>query len=59
MNQSNSQVSRCFVQKRPGFDVEAQGLCRDLREHLGIQELSGLSILNRYDIQGISPDVYG
>ena len=47
-----SQVFRCFVRKRPGFDVEAQGLCRDLRGHQGIQELRGLSILNRYDIQG-------
>ena len=30
-----SQVFRCYVNKRPGFDVEAQGLCRDLREQLG------------------------
>ena len=36
MKQSKNQVFRCYVYKRPGFDVEAQGLCRDLREQLGI-----------------------
>ena len=35
MDESKSQVFRCYVRKRPGFDVEAQGLCRDLREQLG------------------------
>ena len=50
----NSQVFRCYVYKRPGFDVEAQGLCRDLREQLGIENLSRLTILNRYDMQGIA-----
>ena len=29
-------VYRCYSQKRPGFDVEAQGLCRQLREQLGV-----------------------
>ena len=26
MDESKSQVFRCYVRKRPGFDVEAQGL---------------------------------
>ena len=30
-------VRRIFVEKRPGFDVEAQGLCADLNETLGIK----------------------
>ena len=58
MNQNKSQVFRCFVCKRPGFDVEAQGLCRDLREQLGIQGLNAVAILNRYDVEGIDADVY-
>ena len=29
-------VYRCYSVKKPGFDVEAQGLCRQLREQLGI-----------------------
>ncbi len=53
-----SQVFRCFVRKRPGFDVEAQGLCRDLREQLGIGDLDGLAIFHRYDVEGISREVY-
>ena len=53
-----SQVFRCFVRKRPGFDVEAQGLCRDLREQLGVEGLDGLTILNRYDLEGVSAAVY-
>ena len=58
MNQNKSQVFRCFVRKRPGFDVEAQGLCRDLREQLGIEGLGGLTMFNRYDVQGIDQTVY-
>ena len=58
MNQSKSQVFRCFVRKRPGFDVEAQGLCRDLREQLGVQGLEAVTILNRYDVEGIDAGVY-
>ena len=54
-----SQVFRCFVRKRPGFDVEAQGLCRDLREQLGIQGLDGLTIFHRYDVEGVDAGVYG
>ncbi len=53
-----SQVFRCYVHKRPGFDVEAAGLCRDLREQLGIEGLRGLTILNRYDVEGIGDGVY-
>ena len=54
----NSQVFRCFVRKRAGFDVEAQGLCRDLREQLGVGGLGGLTIFHRYDVEGVSPEVY-
>ncbi len=54
----NSQVFRCFVRKRPGFDVEAQGLYRDLREQLGVEGLRGLTIFHRYDAQGLQPAVF-
>ena len=54
----NSQVFRCFVRKRPGFDVEAQGLYRDLREQLGVAGLRGLTIFHRYDAQGLQPAVF-
>ena len=59
MSETTSQVFRCFVRKCPGFDVDAQALCRDLREQLGIQGLSAVSIFNRYDVEGIDAGVYG
>ena len=58
MSETNSQVFRCYAYKHPGFDVEAQGLCRDLREQLGIEGLSGLTIFNRYDVEGIDANLY-
>ena len=51
-------VFRCYSEKKPGFDVEAQGLCRQLQEQLGIRALEGVRILNRYDADRIAPEVY-
>ena len=34
-------VFRCYSEKKPGFDVEARGLCGQLREQLGIDALRG------------------
>ena len=50
-------VFRCYSEK-PGFDVEARGLCGQLREQLGIDALEGVRILNRYDADRIAPEVY-
>jgi len=47
-------VTRIFVEKRKGFDVEAQGLLADLRRNLGIAGLTDVRILNRYDVSGLS-----
>ena len=51
-------VFRCFAEKRSGFDVEAQHLCRELKEQLGIAGLEYIRILHRYDIEGIDYPVY-
>jgi len=51
-------VYRCYATKKRGFDVEAQGLLRELREQLGLTQLQGLTILNRYDVEGVSRTVY-
>ncbi|MEM5780764.1 MAG: hypothetical protein AAGU02_06420, partial [Lawsonibacter sp.] len=51
-------VSRCYSQKKSGFDVEAQGLCKALQEQLGIRGLRSVAILNRYDADQIDPAVY-
>ncbi len=51
-------VRRLFVEKRPGFDVEAAGLCRELTRNVGIAGLEGVRILQRYDTEGIPPSDY-
>jgi phosphoribosylformylglycinamidine synthase len=54
----NSDVRRIFVEKKPGFDVEARSLYNDLKRNLGIAGLTGVRIVNRYDIEGISGAEY-
>jgi phosphoribosylformylglycinamidine synthase len=54
----NNDVKRIFVEKKPGFDVEAQSLYQDLKHNLGIGNLQGLKIINRYDVAGISEEEY-
>ena len=47
-------VTRVFVEKRKGFDVEARHMMADLRQNLGIKAIEELRILNRYDVSGLS-----
>ena len=51
-------VRRLYVEKKPGFDVEASGLFRELTGNLGISGLEGVRILQRYDTEGIPPADY-
>ncbi|WML35262.1 phosphoribosylformylglycinamidine synthase [Clostridium sp. OS1-26] len=53
-----SNVRRLYVEKKAGFDVEAQNLLKDLRESLNIKYLSGVRVINRYDISGILDEEY-
>ncbi len=48
------EVIRIFVEKRPGFDVEARSVKADLTENLGLRELEDVRVVNRYDIGGLS-----
>ena len=54
----NTRVRRIFVEKKEGFDVEANGLFKDLKSNLGISGLKRLRIINRYDVSGISDHEY-
>ncbi len=51
-------VSRVYVEKKPGFDVEAKSLAHELRSILGIEGLTGLRLVNRYDVEGISEELF-
>ncbi len=51
-------VSRVYVEKKPGFDVEAQQLLHELHTILGVNELTNLRLINRYDVEGISTELF-
>ncbi len=51
-------VFRVYVEKRPGFRQEAAGLLREIHQYLNIRGLSSLRIINRYDAEGISREVF-
>ena len=45
-------VYRVYVEKKPGFALEADALLKDIRSFLRIESLKGLRLLNRYDVEG-------
>ena len=51
-------VSRVYVEKKPGFNGEALALAHELRDILGIAGLEGLRLVNRYDVEGISEELF-
>ena len=51
-------VYRIFVEKKAAFAQEAEALQRELKDFLGIASLKGLRLLNRYDAEGISKDLF-
>lgn len=54
----SDKIRRVFVEKKEGFDVEAEELLHDFKESLGLDHLEGLRLLNRYDITDISDTAY-
>ena len=52
------EVMRIFVEKRDGFDVEAKGVLSDIRSTLGIASLEKVRLINRYDVQGLTPEQF-
>ena len=53
-----SSVRRVLVEKRPGFDLEAQSLKKDLIESLHIDTIENIRVLNRYDVEDLSEEVF-
>ena len=51
-------VRRIYVEKKPGFDVEAKEVLADLRENLSMKGLADVRIINRYDVEGITDEEY-
>lgn len=53
-----SMVSRVYVEKKPGFDVEAQQLTSELKTLLELDALQNVRLLNRYDVEGIGEELF-
>ena len=51
-------VYRIFVEKKPGLDNEAQALLQEARGLLGIRGLNKVRLLNRYDAEEISDELF-
>ena len=51
-------VYRIFVEKKPGLDNEARALENDAKTLLGIEKLEKVRLLNRYDVEDISEDLF-
>jgi phosphoribosylformylglycinamidine synthase len=58
VNMKGQALKRIYVEKKPGFNIEAQEQLRDLKINLGVIGLESLRIINRYDISGISDEEY-
>ncbi|MBQ7320424.1 MAG: phosphoribosylformylglycinamidine synthase [Clostridia bacterium] len=51
-------VYRIYVEKKPGLDHEARALCADLTGLLSIQGLTGIRLLNRYDVENVDEALF-
>ncbi len=51
-------VERIYVEKKPGFDVQAASLAEELRTIVGIRALEGVRLFIRYDVEGISAELF-
>ena len=50
-------VYRLFVEKKPELASEARSLLSEVNGLLGISSLTGARVINRYDVENITPEV--
>ncbi|MBU3142407.1 phosphoribosylformylglycinamidine synthase [Clostridium sp. CF012] len=53
-----NKIYRLYVEKKANYNVEGGKFLKDIVINLGIGNLEGLRLINRYDIMGISEDQY-
>ncbi len=51
-------VYRVYVEKKPALAHEAAGLLSELQNHVGITTLSGVRLINRYDVENIEAALF-
>ncbi|MBC8062957.1 MAG: phosphoribosylformylglycinamidine synthase [Clostridiaceae bacterium] len=49
-------IRRIFVEKKEGFNIEAQELLHNLRELLNLENIEEVRIVNRYDVSGLTDE---
>lgn len=47
-------VQRIYVEKKPDLALEARALLSELKAYVGLDNLTGLRLVNRYDVEGLS-----
>lgn len=53
-----SNVRRVYVEKKPAFAVQAKELKHEISSYLGIDSVTAVRVLIRYDVENISDDVF-
>ncbi len=53
-----SNVRRVYVEKKPAYAVQAKELKHEIRSYLGINNMTGVRVLIRYDVENISDEVF-
>ena len=51
-------VYRVYVEKKPGQTHEADSLLKEIRDFLQIQGLESVRVLNRYDAENITEELF-
>ena len=51
-------VKRIFVEKKPDFAVKAKELREEIENYLGIQTVTNVRVLIRYDIENVTEETY-
>ncbi len=51
-------VRRIYVEKEPPFAVRAKELLEEIKGYLGLDEVTGVRVLVRYDVENLSEETY-
>ena len=53
-----SKVRRVYVEKKADFAVAAKGLAHEIKSYLGVESVTNVRVLIRYDVENISDEVF-
>lgn len=53
-----SMVRRVYVEKKPGFAVQAEELRHEIQSYLGIKQVTGVRVLIRYDVEDLRSETF-